>query len=198
MVLRVDSARPGPDVDESPHSIPLSTGTPAPDFQLPVTPHRTVALSDFRGQPVILAFYPADWGPVSRDQIALYQAKLPMVRQFGAELIGISVDGICSHQEFARQLGLEFPLLADFEPKGCVARTASTGPRWAGARGRSLSWTALASSCGATSRPMKSILALTESSQRSNVRPSAGEHHHHEPTRPDEAGGVPLPGPQTN
>jgi len=101
----------------------LSTGTPAPDFQLPVTPHRTVALSDFRGQPVILAFYPADWGPVSRDQIALYQAKLPMVRQFGAELIGISVDGICSHQEFARQLGLEFPLLADFEPKGSVART---------------------------------------------------------------------------
>ena len=88
-----------------------------------MTPYRTVALSDFRGQPVILAFYPADWGAVSRDQIALYQAMLPLVRQFGAELIGISVDGIWSHQEFARRLGLEFPLLADFEPKGSVARS---------------------------------------------------------------------------
>ncbi len=82
-----------------------------------------VMLSEFRGQPVILAFYPEDWSPVCSDQLALYQAVLPEFRKFNAELIGISVDSVWSHLAFAKDRNLHFPLLADFEPKGEVART---------------------------------------------------------------------------
>jgi peroxiredoxin len=101
---------------------PLPPGTEAPDFELPSTPDQKVMLSDFRGQPVILAFYPEDWSPVCSDQMGLYQAVLPEFQRFGAELIGISVDGIWSHLAFAKDRNLHFPLLADFEPKGQVAR----------------------------------------------------------------------------
>ena len=101
----------------------LQPGTPAPDFTLHSTPDQSVSLSEFRGQPVILAFYPADWSPVCGDQMALYNEILPEFGRFHAELIGISVDGVWSHAAFARDRNLHFPLLADFEPKGAVART---------------------------------------------------------------------------
>lgn len=101
---------------------PLPPGTPAPDFTLHSTPDQTVSLSDFRGQPVILAFYPADWSPVCGDQLALYQEVLPEFQRYNAELIAISVDGIWSHVAFAQQRKFHFPLLSDFEPKGQVAR----------------------------------------------------------------------------
>jgi peroxiredoxin len=71
---------------------------------------------------VILAFYPADWSPVCGDQMALYNEVLPEFRKFGAELLGISVDGAWCHGAFAENRHLHFPLLADFEPKGAVAR----------------------------------------------------------------------------
>jgi peroxiredoxin len=100
----------------------LRAGTTAPDFSLHSTPDQAVALSDFRGQPVILAFYPADWSPVCGDQMALYNEILDEFRQFNAELIGISVDGIWCHLAFAEHRKLHFPLLADFEPKGRVAQ----------------------------------------------------------------------------
>jgi peroxiredoxin len=102
--------------------MPLPAGAKAPDFELPSTPDQKVALADFRGQPVILAFYPGDWSPVCSDQLALYQELLPEFQRFGAELLGISVDGIWSHLAFAQDRNLHFPLLADFEPKGEVAR----------------------------------------------------------------------------
>ena len=70
---------------------------------------------------MVLAFYPADWSPVCGDQMALYEV-LGEFQQFQAELIGISVDGAWCHAAFARQNKLRFPLLADFEPKGAVAR----------------------------------------------------------------------------
>jgi peroxiredoxin len=94
----------------------------APDFALHSTPDQTVSLSEFRGQPVILAFYPEDWSPVCSDQMALYQEVLPEFRKFNAELLGISVAGAWSHLAFAKDRNLHFPLLADFEPKGEVAR----------------------------------------------------------------------------
>ena len=100
----------------------LADGTPAPDFELASGPDRTVSLIELRGRPVILAFYPADWSPVCSDQMALYQAVLPEFQQFDAELLGISVDGIWCHRAFAQNRNLQFPLLADFEPKGDVAR----------------------------------------------------------------------------
>ena len=101
---------------------PLPAGAEAPDFELPSRPDQTVSLADFRGQPVILAFYPGDWSPVCSDQMALYQEVLPEFRRFNAELLGISVDGVWSHLAFAADRNLHFPLLADFEPKGEVAR----------------------------------------------------------------------------
>ena len=104
------------------HATPLPPGTEAPDFELPSTPDQKVSLSEFRGQPVILAFYPEDWSPVCSDQMALYQEVLPEFQKFNAELLGISVDGVWSHLAFAKDRNLHFPLLADFEPKGEVAR----------------------------------------------------------------------------
>jgi peroxiredoxin len=100
----------------------LSTGTLAPDFSLHTTPDQVVSLSDFRGRPVILAFYPADWSPVCGDQMALYNELLGEFHQFGAELLGVSVDGPWCHIAFAHDRKLRFPLLSDFEPKGHVAR----------------------------------------------------------------------------
>jgi peroxiredoxin len=94
----------------------------APDFALKSTPDQTVSLSDFRGQPVALAFYPADWSPVCGDQMALYNEMLAEFAELGAELMGISVDGAWCHAAFSRDRKLHFPLLADFEPKGEVAR----------------------------------------------------------------------------
>ena len=100
----------------------LPAGTPAPDFTLYATPDQTLSLSDFRGQPVILAFYPADWSPVCGDQMALYNEILPEFQRYGAQLLGISVDGKWCHRAFSDARHLHFPLLADFEPKGEVAR----------------------------------------------------------------------------
>lgn len=105
------------------HAVPLGPGIEAPDFELPSTPDQKVLLSEFRGRPVILAFYPEDWSPVCSDQLGLYQAVLPEFQKFNAELIGVSVDSAWSHLAFAKDRNLHFPLLSDFEPKGAVART---------------------------------------------------------------------------
>jgi peroxiredoxin len=101
----------------------LPSGTVAPDFTLHVTPDQSLSLSQLRGRPVILAFYPADWSPVCGDQMALYNEILPEFQKFGAELCGISVDGVWCHEAFAKDHHLHFPLLADFEPKGAVAQS---------------------------------------------------------------------------
>lgn len=101
----------------------LSAGTKAPDFTLPVTPDQKLSLHELRGRPVILAFYPADWSPVCGDQMALYNEILPEFQKHSAELLGISVDGVWCHEAFAKDRNLHFPLLADFEPKGAVARS---------------------------------------------------------------------------
>src|ERR671918_146389 len=88
---------------------PLPSGTTAPEFTLLSTPDQKVSLSDFRGRPVILAFYPADWSPVCGDQMALYNEVLPEFGRFNAELIGISVDGAWCHLAFAKDRKLHFP-----------------------------------------------------------------------------------------
>lgn len=100
----------------------LQAGTAAPNFALNVTPDQKLALSDLEGKPVVLAFYPADWSPVCGDQMTLYNEILPEFRKHGAELLGISVDGVWCHGAFAKSRHLRFPLLADFEPKGAVAK----------------------------------------------------------------------------
>ena len=102
---------------------PLPPGTPAPDFTLPRSRHASVSLNDFRGRRLVLAFYPADWEPVSREQLTLYQEYLPTFRNLRAEVIGISTDEIWCHAAFAREIGILYSLLADSHPKGAVART---------------------------------------------------------------------------
>ena len=108
--------------DESLTTTALRAGTVAPAFTLPVGPGKELALSSLRGAPVILAFYPADWSPVCGDQMGLYNEVLDMFEEHGARLLGISVDGVWCHQAYAEHRRLRFLLLADFEPKGAVAR----------------------------------------------------------------------------
>lgn len=100
----------------------LQPGAPAPDFTLPAGPDETVSLSQLRGRNIVLVFYPADWSPVCGDQLALYNEVLPLIARRNAEVLGVSVDGIWSHRAYHEQRNLRFPLLADFEPKGQVAR----------------------------------------------------------------------------
>jgi peroxiredoxin len=100
----------------------LEIGASAPNFTLPSAPDKRVSLKDFRGRPVILAFYPADWSPVCGDQMALYNEILPEFKLHNAELLGISVDGPWCHKAFRENRNLHFSLLADFEPKGEVAK----------------------------------------------------------------------------
>jgi peroxiredoxin len=101
----------------------LKPGTPAPDFKLRSTPDQMVSLSEFRGRPVVLCFYPADWSPVCGDQLVLYNELMPEFRRHEASLIALSVDGAWCHLAFAKDRKLRFPLLSDFEPKGQVARS---------------------------------------------------------------------------
>src|SRR5213082_1269650 len=109
-------------IHDSPSTGPLAPGTAAPAFDLNCTPDQKVALSEFRGRPVILAFYPADWSPVCGDQLALYNEILDEFHRFDAQLVGISVDGVWCHAAYAHDRKLHFPLLSDFEPKGQIAK----------------------------------------------------------------------------
>ena len=95
-------------------------GQDAPDFTLRDQDGKKVTLSELRGQTVVLVFYPLDWSPGCTDQLNLYQDS---IKEFGdAQMYGISVDSAFSHKAFRDHLGLDFSLLADFEPKGEVAR----------------------------------------------------------------------------
>ncbi len=100
----------------------LTINIPAPDFELNATPDEKVALRTFKGRNVILAFYPADWSPVCGDQMSLYNEMSRYFEKYDAEMIGISVDGKWCHAAFTEARKLKFKLLADFEPKGEVAR----------------------------------------------------------------------------
>jgi peroxiredoxin len=101
---------------------PLPAGTRAPEFTLSSTPEQRVSLAEFRGRPVVLAFYPADWSPVCGDQLTLYSALRDEFERLGAEVVGISVDSTWCHAAFVEARRLRLTLLADFEPKGEVSR----------------------------------------------------------------------------
>ena len=100
----------------------LGPGNPAPPFKLRSNPDQFLALSDYRGTNLVLAFYPADWSPVCGDQMSLYNELLPEFHQYNAQLLGVSVDGAWCHLAFSQDRKFRFPLLSDFEPKGEVAR----------------------------------------------------------------------------
>lgn len=100
----------------------LSIGTIAPNFELYSTPDQRLRLDELRNKRVVLAFYPADWSPVCGDQMSLYNEMGKYFAKYNAQLLGISVDSKWSHMAFAGERHFHFPLLADFEPKGQVAR----------------------------------------------------------------------------
>jgi peroxiredoxin len=99
----------------------IEPGAKAPGFTLRDQDLRKVSLSDYAGRRLVIAFYPGDFSPVCSDQLSVYQEVLGEIRERGADLVGISVDGVFCHRAFREQLGLEMPLLADYHPKGAVS-----------------------------------------------------------------------------
>ena len=114
-------------------------GTAAPELSLPATPdgHR-VSLADYRGAPVVLVFYPADFTPVCGSELALFNELLPDLEAMGARLLAISCDGVWSHVAYAGQLNLHMPLLSDFHPKGEASRRFGVYREDAGTSARAL------------------------------------------------------------
>ena len=100
----------------------IEPGSAAPDFALPDQDGNIVRLEDLRGQTSVLVFYPMDWSPVCTDQLNVYQEVLADLEREGARLYGVSVDSAYSHKAFRERLGVSFPLLADFHPKGEVSK----------------------------------------------------------------------------
>lgn len=100
----------------------IEPGSRAPDFTLPDQNGSEVSLSDLEGQTTVLAFYPLDFSPTCTDQLNVYQEVLPELEEKGVKLLGISVDSAFAHKAFQKHLGISIPLLADFNPKGEVAK----------------------------------------------------------------------------
>src|SRR4051812_26329555 len=98
----------------------VDVGMPAPDFALAESGGRRVSLSELRGQPAILAFYPPEWDPSRADQLAHFNWLVRQVPGVDAELLGISMDGIWCELAFAGD-DVRVPLLADLDPHGAVA-----------------------------------------------------------------------------
>jgi peroxiredoxin len=116
----------------------IEAGAQAPDFTLPDQDGQLVSLADFRGRPVLLAFYPADFSPVCTDQLSVYQESLAEFERRGVQLLGISVDSAFCHNAFRSHLGVTIRLLADFHPKGEVARAYGLWSEEYGVSGRAL------------------------------------------------------------
>ena len=100
----------------------IEPGTRAPDFSLPDQEGNEVELASLRGQTIVLVFYPLDFSPVCTDQLNVYQEILPELEGAGVRMYGVSVDSSFAHAAFQRELGISIPLLADFHPKGEVAK----------------------------------------------------------------------------
>jgi len=100
----------------------ISAGEKAPYFSLPNHQGKPVSLSDFRGRRVLLVFYPNDFSPVCSDQLSIYQEVKPSLDDAGLQVLGVSIDHSWAHRAFRKHLNIEFTLLADFHPKGEVAR----------------------------------------------------------------------------
>ncbi len=100
---------------------PIHKGAQAPDFTLKGHDDKEYKLSDFRGKPVVLAFYPLDFSPVCSKEHACFVDDLSQFNSLNAQVFGISVDSVWAHKAFAEKLKIQYPLLADFHPKGAVA-----------------------------------------------------------------------------
>jgi peroxiredoxin (alkyl hydroperoxide reductase subunit C) len=118
--------------------VPLRAGTEAPNFTLRRTSWQMLSLHRLAGQPIILAFFPTAFEPVSREQLLLYQEYLPQFEALHGQLLGISADHAWCHEAFCREAGLTFPLLADTPPSGRVSQLYGVYRPPEGATGRAL------------------------------------------------------------
>jgi thioredoxin-dependent peroxiredoxin len=107
--------------------VSLGVGDTAPDFTLPGTGGREYSLSEFRGHPVVLVFYPGDDTPVCTKQLNTYNDDLEQFSEMNAQVLGISAQDVSSHESFAGKHGFEFPLLADTD-KTVAAQYGTLGP----------------------------------------------------------------------
>ena len=105
----------------------IGAGDRAPDFTLPGTGDRTYSLSEFAGQPVVLAFYPGDDSPVCTKQLNSYNDDIGQFTELNAQVIGISAQDVSSHEGFANKHGFTFPLLADTD-KAIAGLYGTLGP----------------------------------------------------------------------
>jgi peroxiredoxin len=116
----------------------IEAGERAPDFTLPDQDGKPVSLAELRGRTVLLVFYPSDFSPVCTDQLSVYQGALGEFERRGLQLLGISVDSAFCHRAFRERLDVTIPLLADFHPKGEVARAYGVWSESYGVAGRAL------------------------------------------------------------
>lgn len=100
----------------------IVVGSAAPDFTLKDQNQKEVKLSDFKGKKnVVMVFYPLDWSPVCTNEHASLVDTFKQFEQLDAQVLGLSVDSTWSHKAFAEKMGIQYPLLADFQPRGAVA-----------------------------------------------------------------------------
>jgi peroxiredoxin len=99
----------------------IQVGDIAPDFELKGHDDKAHKLSDYRGKKVILAFYPLDFSPVCTNEHACFVNDLPRFNGANAVVLGVSVDSVWAHKAFAKHMGIDYPLLADFHPKGAMS-----------------------------------------------------------------------------
>ena len=94
-------------------SRPLEVGDVAPDFTLPGTSNQNCSLSQFRGQTVVLVFYPGDATMVCTKQLCSYNQELQQFKKVNAQILAISAQDMASHEDFSAAQGFGFPLLSD-------------------------------------------------------------------------------------
>jgi peroxiredoxin len=100
----------------------IAVGAAAPDFTLKDQSQKEVKLSDFKGKKnVVLVFYPLDWSPVCTNEHKCFVDDMKKFEQLDAQVLGLSVDSAWSHKAYAEKMGIQYPLLADFQPRGAVA-----------------------------------------------------------------------------
>jgi len=99
--------------------MPIPAGIPAPEFTLQDDTGQSRSLSDFRGQPLVLYFYPQDDTPGCTTEACNFRDDYSAYQQAGVTILGISPDTVKSHVKFKAKFGLPFPLLADVDHKVC-------------------------------------------------------------------------------
>lgn len=93
----------------------VSVGDKAPEFTLPGTGGRNYSLADYAGKPVVLVFYPGDNTAVCTKQLCSYTKSIDEFNSVGAQVLGISPQGVESHEQFSQKHSFGFPLLADID-----------------------------------------------------------------------------------